>query len=81
MLNTISGLAGLHKEVAAIEQKYKFATRSYAGMIDRTALDITVNFSLNLNDSNQAYLYKTLDNGTEHNTIQKLVKWVLKRIM
>jgi hypothetical protein len=25
-----------------------------------TAIDITVSFSLNLNDSNQAYLYKTL---------------------
>ena len=59
-VNTISGLAALHKDIAPVEQKYKFATRSYAGMIDSTSLDITVNFSLNLNDSNQAYLYKTL---------------------
>lgn len=59
-INTIGGLAALHREVAAVEQKYKFATRSYAGMPDGTAVDITVNFSLNLNDSNQAYAYKTL---------------------
>jgi len=59
-VNSISGLGGIHREVAAIEQKYKFATRSYAGVPDGTALDVTVNFSLNLNDSNQAYVYKTL---------------------
>ena len=59
-VNSISGLEGIHREVAAIEQKYKFATRSYAGVPDGTALDVTVNFSLNLNDSNQAYVYKTL---------------------
>jgi len=59
-VNTISGLESLHREVAAVEQKYKFSTRSYAGMPDGTAIDVTVNFSLNLNDSNQAYVYKTL---------------------
>ena len=41
-VNTISGLAALHKDIAPVEQKYKFATRSYAGMIDSTSLDITV---------------------------------------
>jgi len=59
-INSIGGLESLNREVAAVEQKYKFATRSYAGMPDGTAHDITVNFSLNLNDSNQAYVYKTL---------------------
>ena len=59
-VNSISGLESLSREVAAVEQKYKFATRSYAGMPDGTAHDITVNFSLNLNDSNQAYVYKTV---------------------
>jgi hypothetical protein len=29
-------------------------------MPDGTAHDVTVNFSLNLNDANQAYLYKTI---------------------
>ena len=46
--------------VDAIGQKYKFSDRSYAGMPGATAIDITITFSLNLNDSNQAYLYKTL---------------------
>ena len=59
-VNSISGLDSLYKEVAAVEQKYKFATRSFAGMPDGSAVDITVNFSLNINDSNQAYLYKTM---------------------
>jgi len=59
-VNSISGLEALHREVAAVEQKYKFSTRSYAGMPDGSAIDVTVNFTLNLNDSNQAYLYKTM---------------------
>jgi hypothetical protein len=59
-INSIGGLDGLHKGVDAITQKYKFASRSYAGMIGETTVDVTVNFSLNLNDANQAYLYKSL---------------------
>lgn len=58
-INSIAGLE-LYKEVAAVEQKYKFSTRSYAGMPDATTADVTVNFSLNLNDANQAYLYKSM---------------------
>ena len=59
-INSIGGLDGLHKGVDAITQKYKFASRSYAGMIGETTVDVTVNFSLNLNDANQMYLYKTM---------------------
>ena len=58
-INSIGGL-DLYKEVAAQEQKYKFSTRSYAGMPDATTVDVTINFSLNLNDANQAYLYKSM---------------------
>lgn len=58
-INSISGLE-LYKAVDAVEQKYKFSTRSFAGMPDSTTADVTVNFSLNLNDANQAYLYKTM---------------------
>jgi hypothetical protein len=58
-INSISGL-DLHKEVSAVEQKYKFATRSFAGMPDGTAVDVAINFSLNLNEANQAYLYKSM---------------------
>ena len=58
-VNSISGLE-LYKGVAAVEQKYKFSTRSFAGMPDATTLDVAINFSLNLNDANQAYLYKSM---------------------
>ena len=37
-INTITGL-DLHREVGPVEQKYKFSTRSYAGMPDGTAVD------------------------------------------
>ena len=60
-INSIAGLETLHREVAAIEQKYKFSTRSYAGMPDGTAVDVTVNFSLNLNDSNEAYIIQVYE--------------------
>jgi len=58
-VNSISGLE-LYKGVDAVAQKYKFSTRSYAGMPSETAVDITINFSLNLNEANQAYLYKSI---------------------
>jgi len=58
-VNSIAGL-DLYKAIEAKTQKFKFATRSYAGMPTETSVDVTVNFSLNLNNSIQAYLYKTL---------------------
>lgn len=58
-VNSIGGL-DLYKEIEAVEQKYKFSTRSYAGMPDQTSVDVNINFSLNLNDANQAYLYKSM---------------------
>ena len=58
-INSISGLE-LYKGVEAVAQKYKFATRSFAGMPGETSVDITLNFSLNLNEANQAYLYKSM---------------------
>jgi hypothetical protein len=58
-VNSINGLE-LYKEAGMVEQKYKFSKRSYAGMPDDTSLTVSINFSLNLNDANQAYLYKTM---------------------
>jgi len=56
----VSGL-NLDKGQAPIEQKYKFATRSYAaGIPESTTVDLTVGFTLNLNDANELYVYKTL---------------------
>ena len=59
-VNTVGGLDGLNPALDAIGQKYKFADRSYAGMPSATSVDIAVNFSLNLNEANQMYVYKTL---------------------
>lgn len=58
-VNKITGL-DVYKEIAPVEQKYKFSKRTFAGMPDETTMDVEIEFSLNLNDSNQAYLYKTL---------------------
>lgn len=58
-VNSISGLE-LYKEIAAVEQKYKWVTRSFGGTPDGTSVDVTINFSLNLNEANEAYLYKSM---------------------
>lgn len=59
-VNTVGGLDAINPVIDPVTQKYKFTDRSYAGMPAQTFVDITVNFSLNLNDSNQIYIYKTL---------------------
>lgn len=59
-VNTVSGIGGVNPAIEAVAQKYKFADRSYAGMPTQTFIDVTIGFSLNLNDSNQLYTYKTL---------------------
>ena len=59
-VNSIGGLVSEPGQVA-VEQKYKQATRSYASTTpDTTTVDLTVDFSLNLNDGNELYVYKTL---------------------
>ena len=58
-VKTISGL-NINKEIGTQEQQFKFATRSFASQPDSTAMDVAINFSLNLNEANQAYVYKTL---------------------
>ena len=59
-VNTVGGLDGVNPAVEAIGQKYKFSDRSYAGMPGQTFIDVAINFSLNLNEANQMYIYKTL---------------------
>ena len=59
-INKIAGLAQ-DKGTEIIEQKYKWATRSYAsGVPTGTTVDLALDFSLNLNDANELYVYKTL---------------------
>ena len=44
-----------------VEQKYKSAVRTFAGgMVTNAVLDIKIDFEVNLDDSNSAYVYKAL---------------------
>lgn len=56
----IGGLE-LNKQPAPVMQKYKSATRTFAGaVVDDTTVKITMDFEVNLDDSNSAYVYKAL---------------------
>jgi len=51
----------LNRLPALVEQKYKSAKRSFAGgMVDETTIDVKVDFEVNLDDNNSAYVYKAL---------------------
>ena len=61
-VKTIGGLNNLNPSIDAVSQKYKFADRSYAGMPGQTFVDLTLNFTLNLNEANENYMYNTFRN-------------------
>tara|TARA_B110000503_G_scaffold143199_1_gene243182 strand:+ start:968 stop:1522 length:555 start_codon:yes stop_codon:yes gene_type:complete len=61
---SIGGLNALNPSIDPIQQKYKFADRSFAGMPGQTFVDLPVNFTLNLNDANENYIYNTFRNWT-----------------
>ncbi len=61
-VKNIGGLNNINPSVDAVGQKYKFADRSYAGMPGQTFVDLTVNFTLNLNDANENYMYNIFRN-------------------
>jgi hypothetical protein len=63
-VNSIGGLNALNPSIDAIAQKYKFADRSFASMPAQTFVDLTLNFSLNLNEANENYIYNTFRNWT-----------------
>lgn len=56
----VGGLDGLNPSVGNVRQKFKYAERTYAGGPESTHLELTVDFSLNLNHSNENYIYTTL---------------------
>jgi hypothetical protein len=60
-VKSISGLAVDLQPSAPVEQFYKFATRRYAGGEPSTSdMDLTIEFEVNLNDSNSMTVYKIL---------------------
>ena len=61
-VKSIGGLNALNPAVETVQQKYKFADRSFAGMPTQTFVDLPVNFTLNLNDANENYIYNTFRN-------------------
>ena len=64
-VTTIAGL-GVDKTPSSIDQKYKFATRNYSGAKpETTTFDLQIGFSVNLNDANSMYVFKTLRQWTD----------------
>lgn len=57
---SIGGLDGINPSIGTVEQRYKQATRSYAGKPDTTSIDLSFTFSLNLSDTHENYIYTTL---------------------
>jgi hypothetical protein len=56
----VSGLS-LDKNPGITTQKYKFAKRNYAGAKpENTYMDLNLSFTVNLNDDNSMYVFKTL---------------------
>lgn len=63
---SVGGLGAIEKIPGIVEQKYKGATRSYAGSLPpNTYADINISFELNLDNSNSAYVYKALKSWTD----------------
>jgi len=49
------------KQPGTVSQKYKSVTRRFAGgVVDDTTVTLSMDFEVNLNDSNSAYVYKAL---------------------
>lgn len=62
LLEHVRSVGGLNLDQSweQIEQKYKYAKRTYAGVPDETGLDVNIVFTLNLNDQNENYIYNAL---------------------
>lgn len=60
-VRSISGLDGVTPTVGNVVQKFKFAERHYASAgPDKTSLELTITYTLNLDNSHQNYIYNML---------------------
>jgi hypothetical protein len=60
-VRSISGLDGLTPTVGNVVQKFKFAERHYASAgPDKTSLELTITFTLNLSSAHENYIYNLL---------------------
>ena len=58
---TVGGLEVDKVPEDQVTQKYKFAKRNYAGAKpSTTGMELTMDFTINLNDANSMYVFKTL---------------------
>ena len=68
LVQQVTNLTGLEvdKTPAPIQQRYKFAVRNYAGAKpEQTVFDLSLSFTVNLNDANSMYVFKTLRQWTD----------------
>ena len=68
LVQQVTNLTGLEvdKTPAPIQQRYKFAVRNYAGAKPpSTTFDLVLSFTVNLNDANSMYVFKTLRQWTD----------------
>lgn len=60
-VRSISGLDGVTPTVGTVVQKFKFAERHYASAgPDKTSLELTITYTLNLSRSHENYIYNAL---------------------
>ena len=60
-VRSISGLDGVTPTVSNVVQKFKYAERHYAAAgPDKTSLELTITYTMNLNDEHQNYIYNLL---------------------
>ena len=60
-VRSISGLDGLTPTVGNVVQKYKYAERHYAAAgPDKTSLELTITYTLNINNEHENYIYNML---------------------
>ena len=60
-VRSISGLDGLTPTITNVVQKYKYAERHYAAAgPDKTSLELTITYTLNINDAHENYIYNML---------------------